>query len=177
MRACIEPALRYWAQAYSRRSLPKLESDRRSISAAACSSALSALSSRTDMKSFDWGMCFVCHLEPQSEDDIKGIPLWKSSGKLDKSVEVGGKRNFSGVVPPGLGSLFLGLTPDLHPGLLYAAPFGSAQGRLYGTGVGWCGLLLSSRNIATNLCSCAESTGGASELHRSFVGQRTPSSG
>ena len=36
----------------------------------------------------------------------------------------------------GLGSCFYELTPDLRPGLLYAAPFDSAQGRLYGAGVG-----------------------------------------
>ena len=63
MRARIEPAWRYCAQAYSSKSLPKFESDRRSISAAACSSALSASSSRIDMKSFDWGMLLSIALE------------------------------------------------------------------------------------------------------------------
>jgi hypothetical protein len=37
--------------------------------------------------------------------------------------------------PSGLGSLLLGLPPDLRPGLLYAVPFG--------TGVGWGGVRLS----------------------------------
>src|SRR5438309_1939685 len=55
IRSRIEPALRYWAQAYSSNSLPKFESDRCSSSAAFCSSAFNASSSRIEMKSFDWG--------------------------------------------------------------------------------------------------------------------------
>ncbi len=55
----MEPASRYWSQAYSISSLPKFESDRCSSSAALCNSAFSASSSRIEMKSFDRGMGFL----------------------------------------------------------------------------------------------------------------------
>jgi hypothetical protein len=55
-----------------------------------------------------------------------------------------------GDVPLELGSPFVGPTPDLRPGLLYAAP--SAPLRAGSTGPGWggAGCVFSSRNIATN---------------------------
>ena len=97
---------------------------------------------------------------------------------LSMTVAHNGVRNFViCAVPLGLSFPFIGLTPDLRPG--YCVPPSSAPLRAGSTGLGWggAGCVFSSRCAATKLYSSAESTGGASELHRSFVGQRTPSSG
>jgi hypothetical protein len=110
---------------------------------------------------------------------------WRSS-----SSERCACRPFGGLV------IFSWSRPGLTSGPIVCRPFGSAQGRLYGAGVGWCGLLffltqrrhyfIAPRNpyarhevkIPRGLCRKLLLVPVALGVGMgSFVGRRTPASG